>query len=67
MTTVGGLFTGYGGLDMGVMTALDSSARIAWTSDGEPWDLRSATGPSEAARGWPSVTLQDQVSAMPST
>lgn len=36
MTTVGSLFTGYGGLDMGVMTALDSSARIAWTSDVEP-------------------------------
>lgn len=77
MTTVGSLFTGYGGLDMGVMIALDSSARIAWTSDvepgpckvgsphqrarlfvigyphGEPWDLRRATGTSEAARGWP--------------
>lgn len=36
MTTVGSLFTGYGGLDMGVMIALDSSARIAWTSDVEP-------------------------------
>lgn len=33
MTTLGSLFTGYGGLDMGVMTALDPSARVAWTSD----------------------------------
>lgn len=47
MTTVGSLFTGYGGLDMGVMTALDSSARIAWTSDVEP-------GPCKlAAVRWP--------------
>ena len=47
MTTVGSLFTGYGGLDMGVMTALDSSARIAWTSDIEP-------GPCKlAAVRWP--------------
>lgn len=27
MTTVGSLFTGYGGLDMGVTIALDSSGR----------------------------------------
>lgn len=47
MTTVGSLFTGYGGLDMGVMIALDSSARIAWTSDVEP-------GPCKlAAVRWP--------------
>lgn len=47
MTTVGSLFTGYGGLDMGVMTALDLSARIAWTSDIEP-------GPCKlAAVRWP--------------
>lgn len=47
MTTVGSLFTGYGGLDMGVMTALDSSARVAWTSDVEP-------GPCKlAAVRWP--------------
>lgn len=50
MTTVGSLFTGYGGLDMGVMTALDSSARIAWTSDVEP-------GPyAEAIARWEKVT-----------
>ena len=47
MTTVGSLFTGYGGLDMGVMTALDPSARVAWTSDIEP-------GPCKlAAVRWP--------------
>lgn len=47
MTTVGSLFTGYGALDMGVMIALDSSARIAWTSDVEP-------GPCKlAAVRWP--------------
>jgi len=47
MTTLGSLFTGYGGLDMGVMTALDSSARVAWTSDVEP-------GPCKlAAVRWP--------------
>ena len=47
MTTLGSLFTGYGGLDMGVMTALDPSARVAWTSDIEP-------GPCKlAAVRWP--------------
>ena len=47
MTTLGSLFTGYGGLDMGVMTALDPSARVAWTSDIE-------VGPCElAATRWP--------------
>lgn len=44
MTTVGSLFTGYGGLDMGVMIALDSSARIAWTSDVEPGPCKLAAG-----------------------
>lgn len=95
MTTVGSLFTGYGGLDMGVMIALDSSARIAWTSDVEPgpyklaairWpdtsvpgcsllatptaNLGTCGGPQEPVKrraGGHSVTLQDQVSAMPST
>lgn len=47
MTTLGSLFTGYGGLDMGIMTALDPSARVAWTSDIEP-------GPCKlAATRWP--------------
>ena len=36
MTTIGSLFTGYGGLDMGVAMALDLDARVAWTSDIEP-------------------------------
>ena len=36
MTTIGSLFTGYGGLDMGVAMALDPNARVAWTSDVEP-------------------------------
>ena len=35
MTTVGSLFTGYGGLDMGVAMAVDPDARVAWTSDVE--------------------------------
>ena len=47
MTTLGSLFTGYGGLDMGIMTALDPSARVAWTSDIE-------AGPCKlAATRWP--------------
>lgn len=35
MTTIGSLFTGFGGLDMGVAMALDPAARVAWTSDVE--------------------------------
>ena len=47
MTTIGSLFTGYGGLDMGVAMALDPEARVAWTSDVEP-------GPCNlAATRWP--------------
>lgn len=47
MTTIGSLFTGYGGLDMGVSTAVDPDARVAWTSDVEP-------GPCKlAATRWP--------------
>lgn len=47
MTTIGSLFTGYGGLDMGVAMALDPDARVAWTSDVEK-------GPCKlAAVRWP--------------
>lgn len=47
MTTIGSLFTGYGGLDMGVAMAADPAARVAWTSDVEP-------GPCKlAATRWP--------------
>ena len=47
MTTIGSLFTGYGGLDMGVTMALDPNSRVAWTSDIEP-------GPCKlAAVRWP--------------
>ena len=42
MTTIGSLFTGYGGLDMGVAMALDLDARVAWTSDIEPGPCRLA-------------------------
>ena len=42
MTTIGSLFTGYGGLDMAVRMALDTEARIAWTSDVEPGPCRLA-------------------------
>ena len=42
MTTIGSLFTGYGGLDMGVAMALDHDARVAWTSDVEPGPCKLA-------------------------
>ena len=42
MTTIGSLFTGYGGLDMAVRMALDPAARVAWTSDVEPGPCRLA-------------------------
>ena len=42
MTTIGSLFTGYGGLDMGVAMALDPNSRVAWTSDVEPGPCRLA-------------------------
>lgn len=49
MTTIGSLFTGYGGLDMGAATALDPEARVAWTSDVEP-------GPCKLAEvRWPGI------------
>lgn len=51
MTTIGSLFTGYGGLDMGVAMAVDSDARVAWTSDVEP-------GPCKlAATRWPGTAV----------
>lgn len=42
MTTIGSLFTGYGGLDMGVAMGLDPDARVAWTSDVEKGPCRLA-------------------------
>lgn len=42
MTTIGSLFTGYGGLDMAVRMALDTEARVAWISDVEPGPCRLA-------------------------
>lgn len=42
MTTIGSLFTGYGGLDTGVAMALDPNARVAWTSDVEPGPCKLA-------------------------
>lgn len=42
MTTIGSVFTGYGGLDMGVAMTLDPDARIAWTSDVEKGPCRLA-------------------------
>lgn len=42
MTTIGSLFTGYGGLDMAVRLSLDPEARVAWTSDVEPGPCRLA-------------------------
>ena len=49
MTSIGSLFTGYGGLDMAVRMALDPTARVAWTSDVDP-------GPCKLAEvRWPGV------------
>lgn len=42
MTTIGSLFTGYGGLDMGVAMVIDPDARVAWTCDVEPGPCRLA-------------------------
>lgn len=42
MTTIGSLFTGYGGLDMGIAMALDPDAQVAWTSDVEKGPCRLA-------------------------
>lgn len=42
MTSIGSLFTGYGGLDMGVAMAIDPDARVAWTSDVEPGPCKLA-------------------------
>ena len=58
MTTIGSLFTGYGGLDMGVAMALDSDARVAWTSDVEP-------GPCKlAATRWPDTPNLGDITAI---
>lgn len=47
MSSIGSLFTGYGGLDMAARMALDPDARVAWTSDVEP-------GPCKLAEArWP--------------
>lgn len=42
MTSIGSLFTGYGGLDMGVAMAVDPDVRVAWTSDVEPGPCKLA-------------------------
>lgn len=58
MTTIGSLFTGYGGLDMGVAMALDPDARVAWTSDIEP-------GPCKlAAVRWPDTPNLGDITAI---
>lgn len=49
MTTIGSLFTGYGGLDMGAAMALDPDARVAWTSDVEPGPCKLAATRSRPA------------------
>lgn len=46
MTTIGSLFTGYGGLDMAARMALDPEARVAWTSDIEQGPCRLAPAPT---------------------
>ena len=58
MTTIGSLFTGYGGLDMGVAMALDPDARVAWTSDVEP-------GPCKLAKvRWPDTPNLGDITAI---
>ena len=58
MTTVGSLFTGYGGLDMGVAMAVDPDARVAWTSDVEP-------GPCKLAEvRWPDTPNLGDITAI---
>lgn len=58
MTTIGSLFTGYGGLDMGVAMAVDPDARVAWTSDVEP-------GPCKlAAVRWPDTPNLGDITAI---
>lgn len=42
MTTIGSLFTGYGGLDMAARMAVDPDARVVWASDIEPGPCRLA-------------------------
>lgn len=58
MTTIGSLFTGYGGLDMGVAMAIDPDARVAWTSDIEP-------GPRKLAQvRWPDTPNLGDITAI---
>ena len=58
MTTIGSLFTGYGGLDMGVAMAVDTDARVAWTSDVEP-------GPCKLAQvRWPDTPNLGDITAI---
>lgn len=58
MTTIGSLFTGYGGLDIGVAMAVDSDARVAWTSDVEP-------GPCKLAQvRWPDTPNLGDITAI---
>lgn len=58
MTTIGSLFTGYGGLDMGVSMALEPEARVAWTSDVE-------TGPCRLADvRWPDTPNLGDITAI---
>ena len=58
MTSIGSLFTGYGGLDMGVAMAVDTDARVAWTSDVEP-------GPCKlAATRWPDTPNLGDITAI---
>lgn len=58
MTTIGSLFTGYGGLDMGVAMAVDPDARVAWTSDVEP-------GPCKLAEvRWPGTPNLGDITAI---
>lgn len=51
MTTIGSLFTGYGGLDMGVAMAVDPDAQAANpnyppASSNGSWDSQTATSPA---------------------
>src|SRR5262245_25324292 len=46
--TLGSLFTGYGGLDLGIRSVLDTD--LIWACDNNPWASRIIT-----AHGWPNL------------
>nr|DAS69594.1 MAG TPA: hypothetical protein [Caudoviricetes sp.] len=62
MTTIGSLFTGYGGLDMGVAMALDPDARVEPNGDRLP-RLVHARGRADQ-RGGSRMNVDDLVTCL---